>query len=130
MKIKIIFGSILSLFLLLTLPSVQSIENNTFQELTEKIKNLEIENDGLKSKIINSVEEIKNSDSENIDLIEKISGLLNRVDSASNGNDFYLRFALIFFLFGCLFSIGDNQFLAKLYFRLSILYLILHLLLG
>ena len=41
MKIKMIFVSILSIFILMMLPSVQAVENNTLQELTEKIKNLE-----------------------------------------------------------------------------------------
>ncbi|MCK4365327.1 MAG: hypothetical protein KAW45_04700 [Thermoplasmatales archaeon] len=127
MKTKVLCGCILSIFILMMLPSVQAVENNTLQEITEKIKNIEIQNDELKLKIIEELEKAENISPENQEKIEKINNLLGKIDFTSEDIGF-LRYALIFFLFGLYFNSMGYESLAKLYMRLSIIYLILYLL--
>jgi len=128
MKTKILCGCILSIFILMMLPSVQAVENNTLQEITEKIKNIEIQNDELKLKIIEELEKAENISPENQKALEKINNLLNKIDFTTSEYDGFLRYALIFFLFSLYFNSVGYESLAKIYMRVSFLYLIRHIL--
>ena len=126
MKKRILLGSIFTVFILLALPSVQAVESDSLQEISKKIQNLQID-ENLRSRIINSIEKIENIDSKNLELIIKIDNLLDRIENVNDLSDTYLEYAMTFFLLGLLFSFSRFDSLANLYFRLSVLYLVLYI---
>ena len=126
MKKRILFSCIFTIFILLALPSVQAIETNSLKETCQKIQNLQID-ENLKLRIKNAIEKIDNINSKNSELILKIDNLLDRIDNVNSLSDIYLENAMMFFLLGLLLSISGFESLANLYFRLSVLYLVLYM---
>ena len=126
MKKRILFSCIFTIFILLALPSVQAIETNSLKETCQKIQNLQID-ENLKLRIKNAIEKIENINSKNSELILKIDNLLDRIDNVNSLSDIYLENAMMFFLLGLLLSISGFESLANLYFRLSVLYLVLYM---
>lgn len=119
MKRKIIFGSLLSVFLMLMIPSVPAVEYNNVLEASEsrllaEIKNMDIRElkeriqdlntKQLKEKILNIdvnefKEKIQNRDIENKELKEKVTGLAEKLkDNLFLGLGLIGLIIIVFFL--------------------------------
>ena len=128
MRKKILFSIILTIFLLLMLPSIQAVENNVYIELVKNIQKSETY-DVLKLEIATNLKKINKVNQENQELLEKINELFVKIHEQSTGNSILLTFALIWFLFGIYNLLDGDIDKAKLDFQLCILYIILYLLL-
>lgn len=133
MNKKILFGTILSVFLMLMIPSVNAVKYNVSTDSIESniissIENRNFKNSNLILKIKQALQRIENVDNENYRYLNKISCLLEDIDENIHGNDILLKFALIHFLFGCLWLISGYMESAEVQFMLCIYYLILYVL--